>query len=105
MALPMMPVAVLVGDGGFMFSMPEILTAKEQNLSIPIIIWENGGFKQIKDDMNTSQIDPIGVEGLNPDFAKLADACHCKSAYANSEGLFIKSVSYTHLTLPTILRV
>ena len=91
MALPMMPVAVLVGDGGFMFSMPEILTAKEQNLSIPIIIWENGGFKQIKDDMNTSQIDPIGVEGLNPDFAKLADACHCKSAYANSEGLFIKS--------------
>ena len=91
MALPMMPVAVLVGDGGFMFSMPEILTAKEQNLSIPIIIWENGGFKQIKDDMNTSQIDPIGVQGLNPDFAKLADACHCKSAYANSEGLFIKS--------------
>ena len=91
MALPMMPVAVLVGDGGFMFSMPEILTAKEQNLSIPIIIWENGGFKQIKDDMNTSHIDPIGVEGLNPDFAKLADACHCKSAYANSEGLFIKS--------------
>ena len=90
-ALPMMPVAVLVGDGGFMFSMPEILTAKEQNLSIPIIIWENGGFKQIKDDMNTSYIDPIGVEGLNPDFAKLADACHCKSAYANSEGLFIKS--------------
>ena len=91
MALPMMPVAVLVGDGGFMFSMPEILTAKEQNLSIPIIIWENGGFKQIKDDMNTSHIDPIGVEGLNPDFVKLADACHCKSAYANSEGLFIKS--------------
>ena len=41
--------------------------------------------------MNTSQIDPIGVEGLNPDFAKLADACYCKSAYANSEGLFIKS--------------
>ena len=91
MALPMMPVAVLVGDGGFMFSMPEILTAKEHDLSIPIIIWENGGYKQIKDDMNASRIDPIGVEGLNPDFVKLADACHCKSAYANSEDLFIKS--------------
>jgi len=91
MALPMMPVTVLVGDGGFMFSMPEILTAKEQNLSIPIIIWENGGFKQIKDDMNASHIDPIGVKGLNPDFVKLADACHCKATYANSEGLFMKS--------------
>ena len=78
MALPTPPVAVLVGDGGFMFSMPELLTAKEQNLSLPIIIWENGGYKQIQDDMGVMKIDRVGVEGLNPDFIKLANPVTAK---------------------------
>jgi len=66
----------LVGDGGFMFTMPELITAAELGLPIPIIIWENGGLKQIQDDMDQRQIRRVGVEGVNPDFAALARACH-----------------------------
>ena len=52
LALPDRPVTVLVGDGGFMFTMPELVTAAELGLSMPIVIWENGGLKQIQDDMH-----------------------------------------------------
>ena len=106
MALPMMPVSVLVGDGGFMFSMPELLTAKEQNLSLPVIIWENGGYKQIRDDMRKMNIDQVGVKGLNPDFIELAKSCHCQAIYANSAKLFIKTFKKALSTIgPTIILV
>ena len=106
MALPTTPVAVLVGDGGFMFSMPELLTAREQNLSLPIIIWENGGYKQIQDDMGVKKINRVGVEGLNPDFVKLAEACHCNSVYADNEELFVVSFKKALLNnSPTIIVV
>ena len=45
LAMPNKPVVVLAGDGGFMFTMPELLTAAELKLPLPIIIWENGGLK------------------------------------------------------------
>jgi len=106
LALPMTPVTVLVGDGGFMFSMPELLTAKEQNLSLPIIIWENGGYKQIQDDMKIMNIDLVGVEGLNPDFVKLAEACYCNSVYADNEELFVEAFKKALLNKsPTIIVV
>ena len=106
MALPTTAVAVLVGDGGFMFSMPELLTAREQNLSLPIIIWENGGYKQIQDDMGVKKINRVGVEGLNPAFVKLAEACHCNSVYADNEELFVVSFKKALLNnSPTIIVV
>lgn len=77
LANPEYPVAVLVGDGGFMFTMPELVTAAELQLPLPVVIWENGGLKQIQDDMDSRGIRRVGVEGINPDFVALARACHC----------------------------
>ncbi len=93
LAKPDNPVVVLVGDGGFMFTMPEIITAAELRLSLPIIIWENGGLKQIQDDMDNSNIKRVGVEGINPDFETLAKACHCNAIYADSDEVFIQAIS------------
>ena len=85
MARPEAPVVVLAGDGGFMFTMPELVTAAEAGLSLPVIIWENGGLKQIQDDMDHRDIPRVGVEGINPDFVALARACHCHGAAPRSE--------------------
>jgi len=76
-AKPDAPVTVLVGDGGFMFTMQELMVASEHKLAMPIIIWQNGGLKQIQDDMDLRNIERVGVEPLNPDFIALAKACHC----------------------------
>ncbi|MDE2790871.1 MAG: 5-guanidino-2-oxopentanoate decarboxylase [Paracoccaceae bacterium] len=77
LARPGAPVAVLAGDGGFMFTMPELLTAADLGIPLPVIIWENGGLKQIQDDMDVRGIARVGVEGGNPDFVALARACRC----------------------------
>lgn len=84
LAMPDHPVAVLAGDGGFMFTMPELMTASELKLTLPIIIWDNGGLKQIQDDMDHRDIDRVGVEGVNPDFVALAKACGCRGVRAES---------------------
>ena len=88
MAKPEAPVSVLAGDGGFMFTMPELLTAAEAGLSLPVVIWENGGLKQIQDDMDIRGIPRVGVEGINPDFVALAKACHCHGLAPRDETEF-----------------
>ena len=82
LAKPDTPVAVMAGDGGSMFTMPELVTAAELGLPLPIVIWENGGLKQIQDDMDGRDIPRVGVEGINPDFVALAKACHCHAVDA-----------------------
>ena len=64
---------------------PELLTAAEAGLNLPVIIWENGGLKQIQDDMDGRGIPRVGVEGINPDFVALAKACHCHGTAPRDE--------------------
>jgi len=92
-AQPETPVTVLVGDGGFMFTMPELMVAAEYKMAMPIIIWENNALKQIRDDMDARNIAHVGVEPLNPDFVALAKACHCHGVRPQSMDAF--HASYT----------
>lgn len=93
LALPDRPVIVLAGDGGFMFTVQELITAAELGLSLPIIIWENGGLLQIKDDMNLRNIPPVGVEGINPDFVALAKSMGCYGLKPDSMEAFTTAVT------------
>jgi len=86
MAQPDRHVVCLTGDGGFMFTVQEMIVASEEKLGIPIIIWENGGLKQIQDDMNSRSIPLVGVEGGNPDFIRLSESMGCDGIIAESLG-------------------
>ncbi|MBV7330402.1 5-guanidino-2-oxopentanoate decarboxylase [Chloroflexi bacterium TSY] len=93
LALPEQPVIVLAGDGGFMFTGNELITAAELQMSLPIVIWENGGLLQIKEDMESRNIEPVGVEGVNPDFVMLAQAMGCDGVTPQSMAEFATSVT------------
>ena len=84
MAQPDRHVVCLTGDGGFMFTVQEMIVASEEKLGIPIIIWENGGLKQIQDDMKSRSIPLVGVEGGNPDFIRLSESMGCDGIIAES---------------------
>ncbi|MFQ5437531.1 MAG: 5-guanidino-2-oxopentanoate decarboxylase [Paracoccaceae bacterium] len=88
LAKPGAPVVVLTGDGGVMFTVQELVTAAELGLNLPVIIWENGGLKQIQDDMDIRGITRVGVGGINPDFVTLARACHCAGETADDARAF-----------------
>ena len=92
LAVPGRPVVAIVGDGGFMFTPQELVTASELGLPIPIILWNNNGLKQIRDDMKALDIDPLGTDGLNPDFMLLAESMHARGVRPSSAEQFEQSV-------------
>lgn len=70
---------VVVGDGGFQFTVQELGTAVEQKLPMAIILWNNDSLAQIRDGMISRKIPTIGVNQHNPDFIKLAEAYGCRT--------------------------
>ena len=78
----------MVGDGGLMFTVQELATAVQEELTIPIILWSNISFAMIRDGMTKRGIPEIGVNRRNPDFMKLADAFRCPGVLADSAEKF-----------------
>jgi 5-guanidino-2-oxopentanoate decarboxylase len=73
-AQPERPVVALAGDFGLQFTLQDLMTAVELELSLPVVIWNNSSLGQIRDDMQAAGIPPVGVVALNPDFLALARA-------------------------------
>jgi thiamine pyrophosphate-dependent acetolactate synthase large subunit-like protein len=73
-AAPDRPVIGLFGDGAAMFSIQELVTATEQRLPLPIVIVDNGGYGEIRQQMIDRDIAPQAVDLYRPDFPALARA-------------------------------
>lgn len=76
-ARPDQAIVAMCGDGGLMFTLPELLVAVELGLSLPILVWNNTGLGQIRDDMIARGIPKIGVDSTNPDYVYLCKAFGC----------------------------
>ena len=105
-ALPERAVVCLAGDGGFMFTVQELIVAVEEGLGIPIVIWANGGLKQIQDDMRARSIDLVGVTGRNPDFVMLGKSMGADAVVAGSIDGTIEEIRVAfEKTRPTVIVV
>ena len=51
LACPDRPVVALIGDGGIQFTIGELATAVELGLALPILLWNNRGYGEIKQYM------------------------------------------------------
>ena len=79
------PGLVLVGDGGFLYTAQELATAVEElDRPLVVLLWNNDALGQIRDDMLSLDIEPIGVLPRNPDFAGLGRAFGCTVAQPGS---------------------
>ncbi|MCF8093491.1 MAG: 5-guanidino-2-oxopentanoate decarboxylase [Desulfotignum sp.] len=67
-------VVCITGDGGAQFTLPEMMTAKDENLPVVFLIWNNFGFKEIAGAMSHADIAPIGCHPRPPDFQDIARA-------------------------------
>jgi 5-guanidino-2-oxopentanoate decarboxylase len=52
---------MMVGDGGFQFTVQELGTALEQRLPMAMILWNNDRLAQTRDSMIRRDIPTIGV--------------------------------------------
>jgi acetolactate synthase-1/2/3 large subunit len=62
------------GDGGFLFAATEVVTAAELGLPIPIIVFDDGGYGEIRAEMLARGAPPIGVDRGPVDFPALSTA-------------------------------
>ena len=80
------PVAVLVGDGGFLFTIQELATAADERLPIAVVLWQNHGYAEIRDSMDRIAVPHVGVDTTARDYLKLAEGFGCRGVRATSLG-------------------
>jgi len=86
------PVASMVGDFGFQYTVAELGVAVERRLPIIIFLWNNEKLHAIEKDMIRKQIEPVAVRGHNPDFLKLAQSYGAASATPDSLGALEETI-------------
>lgn len=103
-AAPARPVIGLFGDGAAMFSIQELVTATELGLALPVVIVDNGGYAEIRDQMVARGIVPQAVDLYRPDIPALARAIGAHGVVA-STAADIASMAVRALTadLPTVI--
>jgi acetolactate synthase-1/2/3 large subunit len=75
LAEPGAHVLCLIGDGGLMFALGEVLTAAEEGLNITFIVFNNRGFGEIASAMRDAGAEVIGCAPRPPELAAFARAC------------------------------
>ncbi|MDR6868503.1 acetolactate synthase-1/2/3 large subunit [Microbacterium resistens] len=71
---PGRPAFAVTGDGALMFSVQEMITVVEQGLDVTVIVVDNGGYAEIRQNEADAGIAPVGVELTQPDWAALGTA-------------------------------
>ncbi|MEM7562312.1 MAG: thiamine pyrophosphate-dependent enzyme, partial [Pseudomonadota bacterium] len=96
LALPDSPVVSLIGDGGLQFSIAELATAVELKLAVPVLVWNNSGYGEIKRYMLERDIPTIGVDIYTPDFITIARGFGCEACQVTSRDELIQALIDAH---------
>ena len=71
-AAPERPVLAIVGDGGWLFTVAEMAAAKELNCNITLVLWDNGGYQQIRQSFDDVKAPRMGVDVSSHDPSMIA---------------------------------
>jgi pyruvate dehydrogenase (quinone) len=72
---PNRQVISMSGDGGLAMLMGELLSLKQLKAPVKIIVYQNDALSFVELEMKAVGFMSFGTDLVNPDFAKLADAC------------------------------
>jgi acetolactate synthase-1/2/3 large subunit len=61
-AAPNDPVVIIAGDGGVLFTISELATARDVSGTMVMIIWDNAGYGEIRDSFDRAKADRNGVD-------------------------------------------
>jgi acetolactate synthase-1/2/3 large subunit len=74
-AVPDKAVVSIIGDGGFMFGMPELASAAQHDIGLVTIVFNNNSFGNVRRDQQEKFDNRlIGADLDNPDFVRLAES-------------------------------
>ncbi|MEV1021290.1 thiamine pyrophosphate-binding protein [Streptomyces sp. NPDC050264] len=84
---PTTPVLAVSGDGGALYSIAELATAKQQALDVTWLIVDDGGYGILREYMNGTFGETEGTELTRPDFVALAESFAVPAVRSSPENL------------------
>jgi thiamine pyrophosphate-dependent acetolactate synthase large subunit-like protein len=103
---PERPVLALSGDGGLMFSVGELAAAAALGLPLPVVVFVNEGYGEIRNGMLDAGQPLVGVDLPVPDLPALACALGCRgTAVEDPDGLAAAVTDALAAPLPTLIAV
>jgi acetolactate synthase-1/2/3 large subunit len=90
---PDAPVVAVVGDGGFQFTMQELATAIQFEVTLPIVIFNDSTYTAVEQAMKYEFSGrTMATDLVNPDYVKLADAYGIPGVRAESPAALAEAV-------------
>jgi acetolactate synthase-1/2/3 large subunit len=90
---PDAPVVAVVGDGGFQFTMQELATAIQFEVTLPIVIFNDSTYTAVEQAMKYEfEGRVMATDLINPDYVKLADAYGIPGVRAESPAALIDAI-------------
>jgi acetolactate synthase-1/2/3 large subunit len=106
LAKPGRPVAALIGDGSAQFTLAELAAGVEAQLPVAVVIWNNEGYREIKQGMLAAEIEPAGVDIYTPDLLKVAQGLGCAAVRASSLDELARALQEAqHENRPTVIEL
>ncbi|MDB5075475.1 MAG: putative acetolactate synthase large subunit [Chloroflexi bacterium] len=86
-AHPNRQVVALAGDGGFMFTCQELVTAASLGLNLPIIVFNDAAYGSVRENQTKRYGGRhSGIALDTPDFPRLAEACNARGVRLQHPG-------------------
>ncbi|MER7519651.1 thiamine pyrophosphate-dependent enzyme [Streptomyces sp. NPDC126499] len=105
-ACPGRQVVALSGDGGLQFSVQELATAAQTGLPLPVVVFDNGGYGEIREEMAARGDAPTAVDLPAVDLPALARAYGGRGTTVHSPGELAAALAEALTTPgPTIVTV
>ncbi|WP_369142827.1 thiamine pyrophosphate-binding protein [Streptomyces sp. R44] len=105
-ACPGRQVVALSGDGGLQFSVQELATAAQLRLPLPVVVFDNGGYGEIREEMAARGDTPLAVDLPAVDLPALARAYGGRGAVVRSPEELADALALALTTPgPTVLTV
>lgn len=84
LAAPERAVLAIAGDGGILFTLPELATAVDERLPLPVVVWDNRGYGEIRDSFDRAGVPRMGTETTACDFVTIGQGFGCEAARVSS---------------------
>ena len=73
-ALPDAPVLAVAGDGGFLYNVAELASARQNHLGATLLLVDDGGYGILREYQRDSFGETFAVDLVQPEFVELAEA-------------------------------
>ncbi|TDC70293.1 acetolactate synthase [Actinomadura sp. GC306] len=105
-AAPDRQVVALSGDGGIQFTLSELATAAGLGLPLPVVVFDNGGYGEIRAEMAARGDAPVAVDQHTPDLPAIARAYGCDGLVASRPAVLALALRHAlRRARPTVIVV